>query len=396
MNAPPRVVIAGGGVAALETALALRALAGDRVATTIISAQDDFVVRPLLVGEPFAKGRAPRVPLKEFAFDVGCELVRGTVQRVDPAARQAHLDDGDPITYDTLVIAIGATPVATFSRALTFTMEADPDESYGGFLRDLEEHYAHRAAFVAPPGVAWAVPIYELALMTALDVHGMNVDDAELHLVTPEDRPLGLFGPAAADDVTRLLKRNRIKLHTSASAEQADDGALLLRPSGEWLERMRVVALPRLKGPDLDGLPQDRDGFIPVDQHGRVRDTEHVFAAGDATTWPVKQGGLATQQADVIAAVIASDAGADVDVLPYRPVLRGVLLTGVEDHYLRSTVGGVGLASDRLMWWPPSKIAGKYLAPYLAGETGETLMDLPTHENRIPIDVELDRSEAFG
>ena len=53
-----------------------------------------------------------------------------------------------------------------------------------------------------------------------------------------------------------------------------------------------------------------------------------VFAAGDATTFPIKQGGLAAQQADAVAEMVACAAGADIRPQPFRPILRGTLLTG--------------------------------------------------------------------
>ena len=52
------VVIAGGGVAAVEAALALRDLAGDRVSMTLVSPRPDFVLTPMAVGEPFSVGHA--------------------------------------------------------------------------------------------------------------------------------------------------------------------------------------------------------------------------------------------------------------------------------------------------------------------------------------------------
>src|SRR3954452_16439663 len=48
-----RVVIAGGGVAALETLLALRVLGGLRTAITLLAPQPDFLLRAATVGEPF-------------------------------------------------------------------------------------------------------------------------------------------------------------------------------------------------------------------------------------------------------------------------------------------------------------------------------------------------------
>ena len=132
----------------------------------------------------------------------------------------------------------------------------------------------------------------------------------------------------------------------------------------------RVVSLPRLRGPLLTGLPQDPDGFIPTDLHGLVDGELDVYAAGDATTCPIKQGGVAAQQADAAAEAIAARLGAPVDPRPFRPVLRGLLLTGGEPRFMRAEVSGgedhPPAAADHALWWPPSKIAGRWLAPYLA------------------------------
>ena len=119
----------------------------------------------------------------------------------------------------------------------------------------------------------------------------------------------------------------------------------------------------------MRGLPRDERGFVPVDGHGRVPGLDGVWAAGDCTAFPIKQGGLAAQQADAAAESIAARAGADVDPQPFRPVLRGVLLTGRGRRWIRrelETAGDHGEAQRRALWWPPTKVAGAYLAPYLA------------------------------
>ena len=87
------VVIAGGGVAALEAALALRDLAGERVSIKMLAPEEDFVFKPLSVGEPFALGDAQRLPLKKFARDVGVELVKDGLASVSPGLAPAP-DDG--------------------------------------------------------------------------------------------------------------------------------------------------------------------------------------------------------------------------------------------------------------------------------------------------------------
>jgi sulfide:quinone oxidoreductase len=138
---------------------------------------------------------------------------------------------------------------------------------------------------------------------------------------------------------------------------------------GEDLVGARVVALPRAVGRPVAGLPADDQGFIPRDAYGQVPGTDAVWVAGDAAQFPIKQGGLAAQQADVVARAIAARARADVEVEPFRPVLRGVLLTGRGRAWMRHELEGqddAGTAARHALFWPPTKIAGRYLSPFLA------------------------------
>jgi sulfide:quinone oxidoreductase len=147
------------------------------------------------------------------------------------------------------------------------------------------------------------------------------------------------------------------------------NGVVLARPSGLRVDCDRIVALPRLEGLSLRSIPHDAEGFIPIDNHGRVAGIENVYAAGDGTNFPVKQGGIACQQADAVAEVIAKSAGAPIEPRSFRPVLRGQLLTGGDSHFMRTDLSGregdAIKSGPHTLWWPPSKVAGRYLAPYL-------------------------------
>jgi sulfide:quinone oxidoreductase len=131
-----------------------------------------------------------------------------------------------------------------------------------------------------------------------------------------------------------------------------------------------VIALPGLRGRPIAGLPQDGDGFVTVDEHGRVDGLDDVYAAGDMTTFPLKQGGLAAQQADAAAEAMLAGLGAPIAPRAFEGVLRGVLYTDREPAYLRAGAGAAATPRAWSMWWPPSKIAGRHLAPYLAVRAG--------------------------
>ena len=178
--------------------------------------------------------------------------------------------------------------------------------------------------------------------------------------MTGEREPLELLGPAAGEAVRAALTRAGVELVTSAVAEEAVAGALQLEGGG-WLPADVVVALPELVGPRIAGLPCDADGYVPVNEHGIVQGCVDVFAAGDVTAFPIKHGGLAAEQADAVAETIAARVGAIATPEPFRPVLRGLLMTGDAPLYLTTEA-----ASTDPLWSPPGKIAGRYLAPFLA------------------------------
>jgi len=363
---PLHVVIAGGGVAALELTMALRDLAEDRVQITIVAPGRDFELKSLRTAEPFARDHVRRYPLEAIAAQFGARLYRARLAAVDAPRGVAELSDGAEIPYDALVLAIGARPRAAYERVITFGADEHTDV-LNGLLADLDEHYTRSIAFVVPPGVSWPLPLYELALMTAQHVYGAGFEDVGIDLVTPETAPLAMFGRVPSQDVSALLHEAGIAFHGHAYAE-VDGGRIRLRPGDEELRAERVVALPILEGPGIAGVPADASGFIPVDGHGRVRGLTDVYAAGDATDFPIKQGGLACQQADAIAEYLAAQAGAPVEPRPFRPVLRGKLLTGQGSQYLRHGLAGGagdGRASDFSLWFPPTKISGRYLSQWL-------------------------------
>jgi len=237
---------------------------------------------------------------------------------------------------------------------------------YRLLLHQLREGRVDSVAFVKPAGPSWPLPLYDLALLTAADCAAHERSDVDLSLITPEEQPLAIFGSSASAAIRGLLAGCGVTLHTSSYGTPGHPGWLDIMPGDHAVRVDRIVTEPRLVGPRLRGIPSGRDGFIHTDAHGRLAGLDGVFAAGDATAFPIKQGGLAAQQADAAAESIAAAAGADVDPQPFRPVLHGVLLTGRGSHWIRRALADDdGEAERHALWWPPTKVAGRYLAPYL-------------------------------
>jgi sulfide:quinone oxidoreductase len=362
-----RVLIAGGGVAALEAMVALRTLAEERVDIELLAPDRDFFYRPLAVAEPFGAGEALRFDIRALATGCGARHRTGSLAAVSAGGHRATTAHGESLAYDALLLATGARQYIAVPGALTYRGSED-SPAFSRVLEGVLSGEVKRLAFVVPSRVTWPLPIYELALQTATKLSDAGVS-AELLLLTPEEAPLGIFGSEGSKVVAELLAGKGIEVATGVHPDRFDQGLVQLVP-GAPVAAERAIALPGLRGIPIAGVPADGSGFVHADACGRVEGLEDVYAAGDGTSFPVKQGGLAAQMADSAASAIASAAGAPVEPAPFEPVLRGLLLTGAEPAYLRAELGGgrmyASTAHESPLWWPAGKIAARYLSTYLA------------------------------
>jgi sulfide:quinone oxidoreductase len=365
-----RVVIAGGEVAGLEALLALRQLVPDRVAITLVAPTREFTYRPLSVAEPFERSRPRAFAVDQIALENHSAFRRAGVASIDEHRRKVTLTDGATVDYDALLLAIGADAAEAVAGAITFGGSPDA-RRVREVVDELERGEVKRVAFAIPQDTWWPIGAYELALQTAHRLRESGVA-AELRIVTAEKGPLALFGDRASGVLARLLDEAGIAVTTGVRVLDFD-GERLSLGDAEAIECDRVIALPVPDVPRIPGLRgQQHRGLIATDRFGGVLGMERVFAAGDATWFPIKQGGIAAQQADAAATAIATLADARVDPQPFRPVLRGALLTGEGPLYMRADAfgGHHSFAARSILWWPPAKIAGRLLAPYLAAKAG--------------------------
>lgn len=362
------MLIAGGGIAGVEATLALRDLAADWVEVGLRDPRREFVFRPFAVGEPYGAARIFRYDLGQLAELCGASFHSDGIVSVDAERRVAVTRDGDRLSYDYLVVASGVRMLWAVPGAVTFWGVADEGQ-VGDVLNDLRAGGLRRLVFTMPGGHSWALPLYELALLGATALAKAGIGRTRIAVVTPEDAPLELFGRRAGEQMGCLLEERGIEVVTGVHPVRFEAGRLQIAP-GEEIEADAVISLPRLQGLRIAGLPADADGFIEVDGHGGVIGLERVFAAGDVTNFPIKQGGIATQQADAVGEAIAAEVGASKEPRPFDPILRGVLWTGSEPRYLYGRpTGGHGETSSlsERPQWPAQngKVIGHYLTPFL-------------------------------
>ncbi|MGH2936753.1 MAG: NAD(P)/FAD-dependent oxidoreductase [Solirubrobacterales bacterium] len=364
-----KVVIVGGGVAALEAALILHDLAGDRAAVEIYAARNDFVYRPYAVGKPFGSAVLKTYDLPALARRCGSEFHPDSIVSVDASARLATTFQGSSVPYDHLLFAAGASRQWPVPGATTFWGIADAtdvEEVIGRF----KARQIRRAAFTMPSGGGWSLPMYELALLTEAELSRAGVEDHELTVVTPEDAPLQLFGRGVSEAVATLLEQRGIEVISGTHPVGFHGGRLQVAPEAR-LDFDEVISLPRLEGQAVSGLIHDSDGFVRIDDHCRALHRERIYAAGDTTSFPVKQGGIAAQQADVAAEAIAAELGVPIEPSAFDPILRAVLWTGYEPLYLQGRLGGGHGETSILSTEPPwkggtDKIVARRLTSFLA------------------------------
>ena len=377
----PRVLVAGGGIASLELLLALRVQLGAQLSITLLSADTELAPPAMTVAEPFERGGAQTHDWAAIAADLDAGLVLDRLVAVDTDARTAFTNGGRRIPYDVLVLATGARRVEPLAGALTFGIGGGAAERLRSLIADVRARETASIAFALPWPSSWSLPLYELALLTAHELreHGCS---AAVRIVTPEAHALELLGPAARDAVVPLLDVLGVELITDAQPRAVVAGGVRT-DDGASIEADHVVTVADLVARPMAGLPIDRAGFVPVDLHGRVTGEPCVYAAGEVTAFPLRQGGLAAQQADVVAEAIAARCAGGPEPAVFAPVLRARLTTSGAPLYLQARPGGQSLASYRAMWSPPAKVAGRYLAPYLATARPGRIAETPLAE-RVP------------
>ncbi len=391
-----RVLIAGGGVAGLEALLALRRLLGERVRVEVLAPEAEFAYRQFAVGEPFSRTEVVGFDLAELIAEAGGVHRRDLLAGVDPRSKRAFTGAGAEVPYDSLLIAIGGSPRPAIPGALTYD-GAGANVDVRDAMLALDRGQSGGLAFAVPATVHWPLPAYELALLAGAHLAEIGDSGLPLHLVTDERRPLELFGPAVGERVAGLLDQAGVSFHGGVAPARALEGGLALA-DGSTIACGAVVALPELVVAPIAGVPQGPHGFISTDAGMRVEGVPDVFAVGDAGWWPVKQGGLAAHQADVAATAIAAEVDPEIEPQRFRPQLRAAMLTGSTPLYLRAGhAAEPAVTSEAPLWWPPAKVAGKYLSPFIAAHavsTNQPQPELVDLEPATPADAEEHRAAA--
>ncbi|KUN91641.1 NAD(P)/FAD-dependent oxidoreductase [Streptomyces caeruleatus] len=305
MTSNTRVVVIGAGLAGVRLARRLGELG---TPVTLVGDEEHRPYNRVLLAEVLAGRYSPEV----IALPAPAELTRGRVTGIDREARAVHLADGSEIAYDTLVLATGSNPVLPPLRGL-FTPDHELPEGVHAF-RTMDDCLGLSKA--VRPGVRAVViggGLLGVSAARALAMRGAQVVLAQQSERLMERQ----LDPAASKLVRRHLGDLGVEVHTDLrvrdvrcvggavrSVEMADGYAL-----DADIVVLACGVRPRAGLAQAAGLDV-RKGIV-VDDELRTSDP-HIRAVGDCAQHNGTVYGLAApalEQADVLAELLATDAG---------------------------------------------------------------------------------------
>lgn len=339
MSERPKVLVAGSGPGALEATLALSENSSLDAEISLISPQAEFLYRPNLVMEPFGVTETARYSVGEIIAHERVQQWLGAIDRVDAEGGKAYSPEGDEFEFDALILATGARPASWLGEpAITMGTEGSMD-ALKQLVAEIDAGAIRNVVFTRPDGPTYSLPMYELALMTADRAARQSQQQIAVGVTSPEQAPLDCFGAEHAGAVAALCRELGVVLRLGESII-AYDGARATFADGSQLDVDRLVSMPSLVPSVPQGIPVDSEGFISVGVGQLVAGTTSVYAVGDVTNFPIKQGGLASQEADAAAAAIERQLGFGGPPEQEGLVIEATLLTTNRRLPLRAKIDG--------------------------------------------------------
>ncbi|MBE3595700.1 MAG: NAD(P)/FAD-dependent oxidoreductase [Hydrogenibacillus sp.] len=344
----PKIVILGAGYGGLMTATSLvRTLEYNEADVWLVNKHDYHYVTTHL-HEPAAgtaKDDKVRIPLKDVLDFDRIHFRQGTVSAFDPQAQTVTLSDGEVLTYDYLVVALGSEPE-------TFGIEGLREHAFSirslNSVRIIREHIeymfsryhaeggnpAYTTIVVGGAGFTGVEFVTELAERLPALCRMYDVPKDAVRLVSIEAAPTVLpgFDPALVQYAEAKLKEKGIEVHTNTPIKACTEDGVVLG-DGQEIRSKTVVWTGGVRGNrvvEQSGLETVR-GRVKVDAYLRAPGYENVFVVGDASVVFKEDGRpypptaqLAVQQGKACAYNLAALVRG-MPLRPFKPELLGTL-----------------------------------------------------------------------
>lgn len=310
------VLILGGGVGGVVAANRLRKELDRCHRVVLVDREPSFTVAASFLWVMTGARRPDQItrPLARLERK-GIEIIRGEVERIDPAHREVVVD-GRTLQADHLVVALGAQ----------FAPEAVPGLAAAGHtfctldgatrLRDVLDTTRSGRVVVLTAAPAYKCPAapYEAAMLIdgLLRRRGLR-SGVEIALHSAESGPMAVAGLEASAAVRTMVERKGIAYHPEHQIARAE-GRRVHFTDGASLDFDLLVYVPPIRPPSAlasSGLV-DETGWVRVDRHTLETRVPGVYAVGDVTLIPLSMGKplpragvFAHGQAEVVAHNIA-------------------------------------------------------------------------------------------
>ena len=290
VNTPWRVIIVGGGFGGLRAAQALKS---DLFDVTLIDRRNYHLYQPLLnqVATGSLSPGQISAPLRSvLSKQRNARVLLGSVEDVDPGAKQVSLADGAVVAYDSLIVATGSQ---------TSYFGNEDWQQWAPGLKSVEEAtlvrhkilYAFEVAerildpvqrrawltFVivgaGPTGVELAGAIAEIARQTLKnDFRSIRPEESQIILLDGAPRVLMSFPEDLAEKATRSLTKLGVTLRCGATVRDINSEGVTIE-SGENLDHLTARTVIWAGGISASSLGQilARRTSADTDKRGRVK-----------------------------------------------------------------------------------------------------------------------------
>lgn len=298
----PQVVIIGAGFAGL---FAAKALGGTRARVTIIDRTNHHTFQPLLYQVATA-GLNPAdiaVPIRKVLrrFD-NITVLLGEVMRIDRGARRLYLEDGDPVDYDYLIVATGAThsyfghdEFAPFAPGLKtvdegllirqrvfLAYEEAERETDEARIRSLLTFIVVGAGAT---GVEMAGALAEISRETLADeFRRIDPEKARILLVEGGTRVLGTYPPELSEAARASLEKLGVEVLTDSRVTHVDAEGVRVK-TGDVEEAIASRTVVWAAG--VAASPLAKSLRVPLDKVGRVIVEKDLTIPGDDRVYVV-------------------------------------------------------------------------------------------------------------
>jgi NADH dehydrogenase len=296
----PHVVILGGGFGGL---FATRALAKAKVRITLLDRTNHHTFQPLLYQVATA-GLNPAdiaIPIRRILRkQKNVTVFLADVTRIDVANKRVHTEEGEPIEYDYLVVATGAThsyfghpefePFApglkTVDEGLLIRQrifmafeeaerETDPDKR-----RALLTFVVVGAG---PTGVEMSGAIAEISRQTlSEEFRNFDPGEAKILLVEGGPRVLSTYSDVSSERAEKQLEKLGVVVRKNARVTLVDAGGVSIGderiPAKTVIWAAGVAASPLAQSL---GVPLDKQGRVKVSRELSIPGHDEVFVVGD-------------------------------------------------------------------------------------------------------------------